>query len=30
MSRKLINGNILIVENDAGYVRRIDFQRLTP
>jgi sugar lactone lactonase YvrE len=24
------NGNLLIVENDLGYVRRIDFQRLTP
>ena len=23
-------GNILIVENDCGYVRKIDFQRLTP
>ncbi|HEY3854456.1 MAG TPA: hypothetical protein VGO67_08700 [Verrucomicrobiae bacterium] len=23
-------GNLLIVENDLGYVRRIDFQRLTP
>jgi hypothetical protein len=23
-------GNLLIVENDTGYVRRIDFQRLTP
>jgi hypothetical protein len=23
-------GNLLIVENDIGYVRRIDFQRLTP
>jgi hypothetical protein len=23
-------GNILIVENDAGYVRMIDFSRLTP
>lgn len=23
-------GNIIIVENDAGYVRMIDFQRLTP
>ena len=23
-------GNILIVENDFGYVRKIDFQRLTP
>ena len=23
-------GNILIVESDAGYVRRIDFQRLSP
>jgi hypothetical protein len=23
-------GNLIIVENDLGYVRRIDFQRLTP
>ncbi|HSY43043.1 MAG TPA: hypothetical protein VK811_03980 [Candidatus Acidoferrum sp.] len=23
-------GNLIIVENDSGYVRRIDFQRLTP
>ena len=23
-------GNLIIVENDTGYVRRIDFQRLTP
>ena len=23
-------GNLIIVENDAGYVRRIDFQRLNP
>jgi len=23
-------GNILVVENDSGYVRRIDFQRLAP
>jgi hypothetical protein len=23
-------GNIIIVENDAGYVRKIDFQRLSP
>jgi len=23
-------GNVLITENDYGYVRRIDFQRLTP
>lgn len=23
-------GNLLIVENDTGYVRRIDFQRLSP
>ena len=23
-------GNLLIVENDIGYVRRIDFQRLSP
>jgi hypothetical protein len=23
-------GNLLIVENDLGYVRRIDFQRLSP
>ena len=23
-------GNLIIVENDVGYVRRIDFQRLTP
>jgi hypothetical protein len=23
-------GNIFIVENDIGYVRKIDFQRLTP
>jgi len=23
-------GNIFIVENDAGYVRRVDFLRLTP
>jgi hypothetical protein len=23
-------GNLLIVENDIGYVRRIDFQRLFP
>ena len=23
-------GNLLIVENDIGYIRRIDFQRLMP
>jgi hypothetical protein len=23
-------GNLLIVENDLGYVRQIDFQRLNP
>jgi hypothetical protein len=23
-------GNLIIVENDLGYVRRIDFQRLFP
>lgn len=23
-------GNLILVENDLGYVRRIDFQRLTP
>lgn len=24
------NGNILITENDAGYVRRVDFTRMSP
>jgi hypothetical protein len=23
-------GNLILVENDLGYVRRIDFQRLKP